>query len=113
MDPGQAISEPYDCGLQQPMVTSADAGDGTTSSALSVGAQATLHDSFTLPLLIRDGWDALATQAPEPNPFAERWFIEASAYCASDNEEMRIACVEDHVDELACTARRIRIQILF
>ena len=39
-------------------------------------------------------WDALAEQASEPNPFAERWYLEA-ALDALGSDTIRIAVVRD------------------
>lgn len=40
-------------------------------------------------------WDALSHQAAEPNPFAERWYLEA-ALKALGPANLRIAIVSDH-----------------
>lgn len=39
-------------------------------------------------------WDALAWEASEPNPFGERWYLQA-AFDALGNDDVRIAVVRD------------------
>ena len=39
----------------------------------------------------RDGWDTLAGAATEPNPFAERWCLEAGLRALDRRSEVRIA----------------------
>lgn len=38
----------------------------------------------------RAGWDALAAAAAEPNPFAERWFVEAGLNALDPRSEVRL-----------------------
>ena len=40
------------------------------------------------------GWDALATRATEPNPFAERWFMRASLDAFDRRGEVALAALE-------------------
>lgn len=39
----------------------------------------------------RNGWDTLASSPAEPNPFAERWFIEAGLQAFDPSESVEIA----------------------
>lgn len=59
-------------------------------------AHATLHEGLSLSQALRNGWDDLVANSAEPNPFVERWFIEASRHCKAQGEQVRIAAVEDH-----------------
>lgn len=54
-----------------------------------------LYDGVAIPGPMHPAWDALAIDAAEPNPFAERWFIEASQRYAAGDQACRIAIVDD------------------
>lgn len=63
-----------------------------TTSPLFTPAASFLHLDAITPVLAAD-WEDLAANAVEPNPFAERWFIQASAPLAAT--DVRLLAVRD------------------
>ena len=56
-------------------------------------------------------WDALAARAAEPNPFAERWCLEAGLAAVGDNS-IALACLsaEETLAGIMPLARRLRYE---
>ena len=95
MDPREAVF-----GAHQPTARSTAAGDPSHSnsaifSVRSKGYRTSLFDNLQLPKRVRKGWDQLAAQCSEPNPFFERWFISASDHLTAVDGGVRLAVVED------------------
>ncbi|QLC25340.1 GNAT family N-acetyltransferase [Parasphingopyxis algicola] len=66
-------------------------------------APVVFHDGLTIPEPMHPAWDALAPDAAEPNPFAERWFLEASQRYAAGDDACRMAVVGDETGLVGIT----------
>ena len=84
------------------VITAFAAGAGASNFAPAKDLSPSLRASVvTIAELRADGalcaeWDALASQASEPNPFGERWYLEA-ALDAVGGDDIRIAVIRGDV----------------
>src|SRR3546814_387132 len=52
-------------------------------------------DPLSLSAELAAGWDALAAEASEPNPFVERWCLQSSLHLLDSDRQARLVMVRD------------------
>src|SRR3546814_184668 len=52
-------------------------------------------DPLSLSADLAAGWDALAAEASEPNPFVERWCLQSSLHLLDSDRQARLVMVRD------------------
>src|SRR3546814_2733528 len=71
-------------------------------------------DPLSLSADLAAGWDALAAEASEPNPFVERWCLQSSLHLLDSDRQARLVMVrsEEHTSEIQ-TLMRISYAVLW
>ena len=72
--------------------------DGTPMAASAAPLTVRVVDPLALSPPLAAAWDAVAQEASEPNPFAERWCLQSALHLLDPERQTRLVMVRDGAD---------------
>ena len=72
--------------------------DGTPMPADAAALTVRVVDPLALSPALASGWDAVAADASEPNPFVERWCLQSALHLLDPERQTRLVLVQSGAD---------------